>query len=145
MGDPLDAAGSMRDHGPLLADAEVDPAASVGLARGAGAVSDDRGDRDEQPATVLAERHRQHSRLPLGEQPLKPPGVLLAAQPANHRQGEVGAIGLQPQRAGGEPDPAAIPTAGLEPGEPDPGAGSVAVFGSRAVRRAVTRSAIPEA
>jgi hypothetical protein len=103
------------------------------------------GDGDEQPATVLAERHRQHSRLPLGEQPLKPPGVLLAAQPANHRQGEVAAIGLQPQRAGGEPDPAAIPTAGLEPGEPDPSAGSWPCLEADQVRRAVTRSAIPEA
>jgi hypothetical protein len=54
MEDALDAAVGMRDDGPLLADAKVDPAAGVGLAWAAGGVGDDRGDRDEQPATMLA-------------------------------------------------------------------------------------------
>src|SRR6266508_202395 len=133
MGDPLDAAVGMRDHRPLLADAQVDPAAGVGLARAAGGMGDDRGDRDEQPATMLAERHRQDPRPTLAEQPLQPPGVLLAAKLPDDREGEVAAVGFQPHRAGGEPDPATVATTGLEPGEPDPTAGSVAVPGARPV------------
>jgi hypothetical protein len=145
MGDSLDAAVRVRDHSPLLADAEVDPAAGVGLAGAAGGVGDDRGDRDEQPASMLAECHRQDPRLTMAEQPLEPPGVLLAAKLPDDREGEVAAVGFQAHRASGEPDPAMIATTGLEPGNPTRRPARWPCLESDQFCNACTRSAIPQA
>jgi hypothetical protein len=129
MGDPLDGVVVVGDDRPLLPDAKVDPAAGVRLTRDAGGVSDDGRDRHEQPSAMLGQRHRQHPCAALDQQALKPPGVLLGAQTADNRQGEMAAVGLQAHRPSGEADPAAVTVAGLEAGKPDPRASAAAVLG----------------
>jgi hypothetical protein len=128
MGDSLNGVVGVCDHRPFGADAKVDPAAGIGLVRAAGRLGRDRGHRDEEPTALLAEGHRQHPGLALGEQPLEPPGVLFAAEPADDWEGEMAAVGLQPQSASGEPDPATVLAAGLEPGESNPGTGPAALL-----------------
>src|SRR5206468_5231649 len=103
-----------------------DPAAAIGLAGAAGRLGDDRSHRDEQPAALIAEGHRQHPRPTLGNQPLQPPGVLLAPKLADDRQGEVPSVDLQAHRASVKPDPASITVASLEARESDPRTGSPA-------------------
>jgi hypothetical protein len=78
-GDPLDGVVVVGDDRPLVPDPKVDPAAAARLLGHAGCVSDDGGDRHEQPAatTLLGEGHRQDLRPALGEEALQAPGVLL--------------------------------------------------------------------
>ncbi len=75
--------------------------------------------------------HRQHPRPALGDQPLQAPGALLAAQLPDHGEDDMATVRFQAHRASVEPDPAAVAAASLEPGEPDPGAGSAALLGCR--------------
>jgi hypothetical protein len=136
MGDTFDRVVCVSHHGPLGADAEVDPAAGIWLAWAARRLGDDRGHRDEQPAAQLAEGHRQHPSSTLREQPLKPPSALLATQPPDDWEDKVTAVGIQAKRAGAEPDPAMVAMSGLEPRESDPTPGAMAMLGSRPVVQA---------
>jgi hypothetical protein len=133
MGDALDRVVVVGDDGPFVADAKVDAAAGLGLAGGLGLLADDGLHRDEQPPALLGQRHRQDPRPVLGGQALQPAGVLLGPQAADHRHDEVASVGFKPHRAGGEPDPAVVAMAGLEPGEPDPPARTATSLGVRPV------------
>jgi hypothetical protein len=126
----------MGDDGPLLTDAKVDSTASGGLAWPAGGVSDDRGDRHEQPAAVLAEGHRQYPRPVLDQKALQPPGVLFAADLPDHWQGEVTVIRLKAHRTCAEPNPAVVVMTDLEAGESNRAPGSTALLGGRPIAQA---------
>lgn len=121
---------------PLLTDAKVDSTASGGLAWPAGGVSDDRGDRHEQPAAVLAEGHRQYPRPVLDQKALQPPGVLFAADLPDHWQGEVTVIRLKAHRTCAEPNPAVVVMTDLESGESNRAPGSTALLGGRPIAQA---------
>src|SRR5215218_10844872 len=131
VGDPFNGVVGVGDDRPLAADAKVDPAAAIRFPWSARDLDDDRGHRDEQPAALLTKGHRQHPGPALGDHPLQAPSVLLAPEPADDREGEVATVWLKANRASVEPDPTAVAVAGLEPGEPDPDAGSTAMLGCR--------------
>ncbi len=132
----LDGAVAVGDDRPLPPNPQVDPTAGLRLRRDSGRLADDRLHRHHQPAPVpalLGQGHRQDPRPALDDQPLQPTGVLLAAQPPNHRQDEVATVGLQAHRPSGKAHPATVAMAGLEPGEPDPSPRPTTVLGVRPV------------
>ena len=124
----------VRDPPPVrqhrqVADADVHADPRLGPVGATDGPLDLAGEADKPAATLPADRRRQDPRGPLLQPASELAGGLVGAQPAKTGQGDVVAVGLHPDRAGGEAAGVAGAALALAAGEAHARALAAVAFG----------------